>query len=111
VEYSMRIPNELKFKGGETKYILKKAVEGIIPKEIIYRRKQGFAAPVSEWLRGDWASFAEETILRSPLVREGMLRAEFIRPLLKRHRERKINAGQNIWNLLNLALWYDHWIG
>jgi asparagine synthase (glutamine-hydrolysing) len=110
VEYSMRIPNELKLKGGETKYILKKAVEGIIPNEIIYRRKQGFAAPVSEWLRGDWASFAEDAILCSPLVREGVLRAEFIRPLLRDHRERKINAGQNIWNLLNLALWYDHWI-
>ncbi len=110
VEYSMRIPRNLKLKGGETKYILKKAVEGIIPDNIIYRRKQGFAAPVDDWLRDQWTQFAEDRILASPLVREHVFRADFIRTLFDRHRSRRINAGQNLWNLLNLTLWYDHWI-
>ncbi len=110
VEYSMRIPRALKLKDGETKYILKKAVEGIIPDNIIYRRKQGFAAPVDDWLRDQWTQFAEDRILASPLVRDRVFRADFIRSLFDRHRSRRINAGQNLWNLLNLTLWYDHWI-
>jgi asparagine synthase (glutamine-hydrolysing) len=110
VEYSMTIPQKLKIKNGETKYILKKAVEGIVPESIIYRQKQGFAAPVSEWLRNEWSGFAESRILGSALVRQGTLRQEFINAMIKGHREHKIDAGQNIWNLLNLALWYDYWI-
>jgi len=110
VEYSMTIPQQFKIKNGETKYILKKAVEGIVPDNIIARRKQGFAAPVSEWLRNEWSGFAESRILTSTLVREGTLRPEFIKAMLKGHKERKIDAGQNIWNLLNLSLWYDYWI-
>jgi asparagine synthase (glutamine-hydrolysing) len=110
VEYSMTIPQEFKIKNGETKYILKKAVEGIIPENIIYRRKQGFAAPVSEWLRKEWFGFAESRILGSTLVRQGTLRPDFIKTMLRSHKEHKIDAGQNIWNLLNLTLWYDYWI-
>ena len=110
VEYSMTIPQQFKVKNGETKYILKKAVEGIVPDNIIYRKKQGFAAPVSEWLRNEWSAFAESRILSSTLVQEGMLRQDFIKTMVKSHRERKIDAGQNIWNLLNLVLWYDFWI-
>jgi len=100
----------LKLRNGETKYILKKAVEGIIPNEIIYRRKQGFAAPVSEWLRGPWASFARDTILGSPLVRKGFLRTDAVSSLLDRHARRQTDAGQSIWSLLHLALWYERWI-
>lgn len=110
VEYSMTIPQEFKIKGGEPKYILKKAVEGIIPNNIIYRRKQGFAAPVSEWLRREWSTFAEDRILGSTLVQQGTMRRDFIRSMIDSHRQRKTEAGQNIWNLLNFALWYDYWI-
>lgn len=110
VEYSMRIPSRLKLKGGETKYILKKAVEGIIPNDIIYRRKQGFGAPVSEWLRDDWSAFAENEILGSPLVKKGYLSGEFIKVLFALHRSGTKDQGQYLWNLLNLTLWYDSWI-
>ena len=110
VEYSMTIPQEFKIKKGEPKYILKKAVEGIVPNNIIYRKKQGFAAPVSEWLRNEWSTFAESTILDSTLVWNGTFRREYIKSMIDRHRRRKIDAGQNIWNLLNLVLWHNYWI-
>jgi asparagine synthase (glutamine-hydrolysing) len=110
VEYSMTIPHELKIKDGVPKYILKKAVEGIVPANIIERKKQGFAAPVNEWLRNEWSPFAESTILGSTLVQNGTLRADFIRRMIDLHRRRLIDAGQNIWNLLNLVLWHNYWI-
>ncbi len=110
VEYSMTIPQEFKIRHGEPKYILKKAVEGIVPNNIIYRKKQGFAAPVNEWLRNEWSSYAENTIRESALVKQGILQYGFIRLMIESHRGRKIEAGQNIWNLLNLVLWHKYWI-
>jgi asparagine synthase (glutamine-hydrolysing) len=110
VEFSMRIPSSLKLRGGETKFILKKAVEGIIPDNIIYRRKQGFAAPVSEWLKKEWTQFAENEILTSPLVAKGYLSADFVKVLFAIHRTGRKDQGQYLWNLLNLVLWYRVWI-
>jgi asparagine synthase (glutamine-hydrolysing) len=110
VEYSMTIPQEFKIKNGEPKYILKKAVEGIVPNNIVYRKKQGFAAPVNEWLRNEWSAYAENTIRESMLVKQGILQYGFIKLMIESHRGRKIDAGQNIWNLLNLVLWHKYWI-
>jgi asparagine synthase (glutamine-hydrolysing) len=110
VEYSMTIPQEFKIKNGEPKYILKKAVEGIVPNNIIYRKKQGFAAPMNEWLRNEWSTYAENTIRESTLVKQGILQYGFIKQMIESHRRRKIDAGQNIWNLLNLVLWHKYWI-
>ncbi len=110
VEYSMRIPMTLKIKNGEPKYILKKAVEGIVPNNIIYRKKQGFAAPVNEWLRNEWFGFVENKLLNSYFVREKYFHTEFVESMLTDHREGKRNEGQNLWNLLNLTLWHEQWI-
>lgn len=110
VEYAMKLPSSLKIRGDQSKYILKKAVEGIIPKNIIYRPKQGFAAPVSEWLRDEWFGFTREKLLNSRLVKDNTLSKDFIGQLLMAHREGKRNAGQSLWNLLNLSLWHEHWI-
>ncbi len=110
VEFSMRIPSALKIKNGVTKYILKKAVEGIIPRNIIYRKKQGFAAPVSEWLRNEWASFAEEKLINSRISREGYFNKTYLHSLIENHKLHKAESGQNLWNLLNLTLWHEQWI-
>ncbi len=110
VEFSMRIPAELKIRNGESKYILKKAVEGIIPRNIIQRKKQGFAAPITEWLRTDWSSFAENKLLNSTLTRQGFFRKEFVQELIGRNKNGNREAGNNVWSLLNLILWHQHWI-
>jgi len=110
VEFSMRMPTSLKIKNGESKYILKQAVKGIIPENIIHRRKQGFAAPITEWLRTDWSSFAENKLLNSTLTREGLFRKEFVQELIDRNQNGNRKAGNNVWNLLNLTLWHETWI-
>jgi asparagine synthase (glutamine-hydrolysing) len=110
VEYSMHIPQSYKLKNGETKYILKKAVEGIIPRNIIYRRKQGFAAPMNEWLRNEWSGFVAHAIQTSKLTNSGIFRREETDRLIKRHQSGEVQAGQLLWNLLNLVLWHRYWI-
>ncbi|NIO43222.1 MAG: hypothetical protein GTO41_25560, partial [Burkholderiales bacterium] len=53
LELSAAIPHTLKVKNGHTKYLLKKVAERYVPKEVIYRKKQGFSVPVAKWFRGD----------------------------------------------------------
>ena len=109
VEYTLRLPSTVLVKGGVTKYPLKKAVEGLIPHEIIYRKKQGFAAPVNEWIRGPWRSMVEQTLFHSPMSRLGLFRKDEIQRLFERHTRGASNEGQLLWNLLNLHLWYERW--
>jgi len=110
VEYSMQIPLGLKTKNGEPKYILKKAVEGIVPQNIIHRKKQGFAAPVNEWLRNEWHGYLSSELMNSSFVKNGYFNKEYVARLLSDHRDGKRNEGQNLWNLLNLTLWHKQWI-
>ncbi|MFH0989464.1 MAG: asparagine synthase (glutamine-hydrolyzing) [bacterium] len=110
VEYSMSIPALFKIKNNEPKYILKKAVEGIIPNDIIYRKKQGFAAPVREWLRSEWHGYMRHSILNSNLMKRNIFNQDFIIFLMNEHQAGRLNVGRHLWCLLNLSLWYDCWI-
>ncbi len=108
VEFTMQIPWHLKIKGNIPKYILKRAAEGILPENIIYRRKQGFAAPIAEWLRaGRLRLVAREVIFESPLVRTGPLVGSFIDTLFRRHSAGRMDHSVQIWNLVVLCQWYD----
>ncbi len=107
VEFTMTIPSKEKMPDGHsTKVLLKKAVEGILPHDIIYRKKQGFAAPVSEWFRGPWYDFALQEILESDLVKNGILDRDGVSRLFLVHRSQKRNFGKSLYSLLNLVLWH-----
>lgn len=107
VEFAMRVPSKLKIKNGINKYILKKASEGIIPNNIIYRPKQGFAAPAVEWLRtGKLATIAKETILESDLVKQNYLNKNYIIHLFDLHQSGKHNLSRELWILLIATMWY-----
>jgi asparagine synthase (glutamine-hydrolysing) len=108
VEFSFRIPQSLKIKHNTTKYILKKAAEGIIPNEIIYRKKQGFAAPIREWFRhGKLSRYAHDRIYESELMRLGFFQRTFIDSLFTRHASGKENFERELWCLLLLCMWHD----
>ncbi len=109
VEYSFKLSPKLKIKGNQTKYILKKSVENILPKEIIYRKKQGFATPMNEWLRSDLADFTKDILINSKIHRLNIFNKDYILDLFNNHYSKKYDFGQNIWNLLNLFMWYDYW--
>ena len=68
VELTMDIPEVAKLRGGNAKNLLKEAVAGVIPDEIIHREKMGFAAPMAQWLRGDFGKRAETEILGSKVL-------------------------------------------
>ncbi len=110
VEFASRVPDSLKIRGGTGKYILKRAVEDLIPKEIIYRRKMGFPTPLRAWLRSAKAAPLIER-LRDP---NGLLaaytRSAELDALLQHHAEGVEDATDRIWRLLNFQLWGDIFI-
>ena len=110
VEFSMDIPERWKTKNGVAKYLLKKAVEGLIPDNIIYRKKMGFGAPMADWLRGDFGRHAESAVLGSALLKRGHFNVAHIRSLFQEHRNGRRDTSLYLWTLFNLTSWYDYWI-
>ena len=110
VELSMNIPMSLKIKGKEAKYLLKKAVEELIPHNIIYRKKMGFGAPMSQWLKGDFGQHVASSIINSNLLKRGYFNKEYVKRLSTDHQEGRRDNSLYIWTLFNLTSWYDYWI-
>lgn len=110
VEFSMDIPEKWKTKNGVAKYLLKKAVEGLIPDEIIYRRKMGFGAPMAEWLKGKFGEAVQASVLASPLLNQGYFQRDHVRHLFEIHRANRQDTSLYLWTLFNLTSWYDYWI-
>ena len=110
VEYTQNIPQSLKVKGGIKKNLLKQAVADLLPDEIIHRKKMGFAAPVEQWLKGDFGIRAEDTIINCELVKNKILQKDYITARFKEHRAGQADHALHIWTLFNLCAWHDHWI-
>jgi asparagine synthase (glutamine-hydrolysing) len=104
VEMAMSIPEAVKTRNGTLKHILKRAVRGIIPDDIIDRPKQGFGVPVHEWLLEKLGRRVEEAV-EDFLAHTDYLDKEATRALI-----RSPNAGPLPWYILNLALWWQRWI-
>jgi len=120
VEFSTRVPEHLKLRNGEGKYIVKKAIEGLVPHDIIYRKKMGFPTPLRQWLLDPRARHLFD-ILRA---KDGLLApyvdSAAMDSLLERQVSGQEDATDRIWRLLNLQLWGDlfltgrrdrHWDG
>ena len=110
VEFTMEVPMAAKLRGGEAKHLLKQAVEGLIPSEIIYRKKMGFAAPMAQWLRGEFGKKAESEILGSELIESAGFRKDHISTLIKDHRMGRRDTSLLIWVLYNLTAWHKRWV-
>jgi len=107
LEFTMSIPEKEKVPNSEPKYILKKAVEGILPNDIIYRKKMGFAAPVDNWMKNQWYDYAKDRLNNSEFIRLGILNQNFVNGMLMRHKHGKKRYGSELYSLINLTLWYD----
>jgi asparagine synthase (glutamine-hydrolysing) len=104
------VPSRLKAKDGLVKYFFKKAIEGVLPDEIIYRPKQGFRTPVVELFQGALGKWAEPALLEGGLTRLGMLRKSHIEDTLARHRRGEGDFANRLWTVMTLNLWYERWI-
>lgn len=106
MEFAAAIPANLKIRGQEKKWILREAMRGRLPDEILDRPKQGFSVPLSRWLRTDLRDWAEEILLDRDTLQRGYFRPAGVRKLLARHAGGSDSDAKRIWSLLMLELWH-----
>lgn len=104
VEMALNIPSSLKYHNGITKYILKKAAETIIPHDVIYRKKIGFAAPITHWFKQGsyFRPFMQELINAKAPVWSDLLNIEHIKKIYTNHTQQRHDYSVELWTLQNL---------
>jgi asparagine synthase (glutamine-hydrolysing) len=105
IEFAARMPPELKLKGFKRKYILKKAAEKLLPRDVIWRKKAGFGAPIRSWLRGALRPMVEDLLSEETVKRRGLFRPQEVRRIIETNLSGREDYNLQVFQLLNLELW------
>jgi asparagine synthase (glutamine-hydrolysing) len=101
------LPTRLKVRGLAKKVLLRKAVEPLVPAEVVHGRKRGFSIPAAAWLRGELEPFARETLSADNLMRQGFFQPEPVARLIDEHVAGREDWSRQLWGLLAFTLWYE----
>jgi asparagine synthase (glutamine-hydrolysing) len=110
VEFVMALPPAMKHRDGQGKYVLREAMRGGLPREILDRPKQGFGSPMEEWLRGAFGDEARAAVRCSALAARGLLDYDIVDRLFAAHRRGHGDWTKHLWNLYCVSRWYDRWV-
>jgi len=99
------VPPSMKLKGPTTKYIFRKAMQDILPREVLQQPKAGFAAPVDYWLARDLKEMVDDLLCESQIRKRGLFRPEAVRAFVDEHRRGAQDWSMQIWQFLTLELW------
>src|SRR5262249_31608572 len=112
VEFAMRLPPAYKLADGLGKKILKKLAEPYVDHDLLYRRKQGFGAPMDKWFQEPtFGRRCLSALEQSPLYRDGFFDRDYIMGLLRGQVEGRLNYGFHLWTVMNAVFWHERWIG
>ena len=109
-EYVAMLPADYKLKGSVTKYILKKSVENLLPKNIIKRPKKGFGIPIAEWLKGVLNPLMHDMLSPSRLILQDLFNHDYIQELMREHEQGIANHYKQLWTLLVFQLWHENFM-
>src|SRR6185312_6786881 len=104
---ALALPTRHKVRGLAKKVLLRKAVEPLLPREVVHARKRGFSIPAAAWLRGELEPFAREVLAPETLRRQGFLRPEVVTRLLDDHVAGREDLSRQLWGLLSFTLWHE----
>jgi asparagine synthase (glutamine-hydrolysing) len=111
VEFATRLPPSYKLSDATGKKILKKAAAPYLDADMIYRRKQGFGAPMEDWFReGDFGARCLAAFEKSALAREGFFDNEYFTSLLRDQIAGRASSSFHLWTVMNAVLWHASWI-
>jgi asparagine synthase (glutamine-hydrolysing) len=110
-DFALALPARQKIGLLAKKKLLRKAVEPLLPDEIVNARKRGFALPVAGWFRGELLPFAREVLSPERVRAQGMLDPEAVSAAVELHVSGKEDLSRNIWGLICLSLWHDRYAG
>jgi asparagine synthase (glutamine-hydrolysing) len=104
-EFTGALPARLKLQGFTTKVLLRRAMQGILPPEILRRPKMGFPVPVGPWLRGPFTHVLDEYVVSERALSRDIFEADGIRGLVSEHRQGIPGHDERLWSLINLEIW------
>jgi len=110
VEFALAVPMEVKLNQGQPKWLLRRALRGLLPSNIIDRPKKGFAVPMEGWLRNELAGQVRLALLEGEVGRRGYLNLESVARLLDQHQSGRSNRAVQLWTLYCLEMWHRQWI-
>ncbi|MBV9956845.1 MAG: asparagine synthase (glutamine-hydrolyzing) [Acidobacteria bacterium] len=105
VEFTARLPQRFKIRGKRTKWILREAMRGILPDEILTRRKMGFPVPMGRWLREEFRPLVDEYVLHERVFRRGIFSEQAVRSLVNAHASGASDHASRLWQLINFEIW------
>ncbi len=109
VEHAFRVPSRLKYNASQTKILLKRIAARHVPRECVYRPKEGFSIPIKNWLRQEFRRLVEEYLAPGRLRREGLFEPEVVERLWVEHLENRANHSHLLWSLLVFGKWREQW--
>ncbi|HST16983.1 MAG TPA: asparagine synthase (glutamine-hydrolyzing) [Gaiellaceae bacterium] len=105
--FAFSLPSRHKVRGLQKKRLLRKAVEQLLPHEVVHGRKRGFSIPAAAWLRGELEPFARETLAPETLRRQGFLQPDAVGRMLDAHATGREDLSRQLWGVLAFTLWYE----
>jgi len=105
MEFAARLPERMKLRGRTTKYVLREAMKGFLPDEILTRAKMGFPVPIGRWFRGPFRMLLDEYVLGArPAARE-LFDPAYVRTLVAQHERGQGDHSERLWSLVNFEMW------
>ncbi len=105
LDLTARMPTHLKLRGLKRKYILKRAAEKLLPREVVWRKKAGFGAPIRSWLRGPLQPMVNDLLSAETIKRRGLFRPEEVKRVIDANLSGREDYNLQVFQLLTLELW------
>jgi asparagine synthase (glutamine-hydrolysing) len=107
IELAATMPPRLKLRGLKRKYILKRALDGVLPSDVVWRRKAGFGAPIRSWLRGPLRTLINDLLSEETIKRRGIFRPKEVRRVIESNFSGREDNNLQVFQLLGLELWHQ----
>jgi len=109
VEFAFSLPPSYKLKGNTTKWFFKKAMEGILPGEIIHRTKEGFSIPIKNWLKNELRDLMHEYLSEKRIRENGFFNFNYIKKMMEDHLQNRQNHSHRLWTLILFHIWWERY--
>ncbi len=110
VEFAFALPGELKLRGLVTKWIFKKTMERLLPRENIYRPKEGFSIPIKHWLRQELKELMLDYLSEKRIKEEGYFQFDSVKKMIDAHLDGRKNCSHELWALLVFEVWKENYL-
>jgi asparagine synthase (glutamine-hydrolysing) len=104
------MPASLKVRGGCSKWVLKQVAARRLPRETVHRPKEGFSAPLKQWLAGRGRTFMDQMLDEGALAAQGIFRPDVVRRLKREHVDGRRNHAHVLWSLMVFEGWRTRWL-